>query len=166
MTAPTTREGLVWWGAASTGAPAMTPLAALIERLEKAEAGSRELDAEIAVAVFETVSTDDDLVYGKMPHKSDQCAPGTFWIKSRSGLSLRTAEPYTTSIDAALTLVPGGWTVAGIHQTDGGTWWAELREGFVTSFDRVAIGPTKYDAVHPALALCIAALKARGARHD
>lgn len=67
---------------------------------------------------------------------------------------------YTASIDAALTLVPEGWTVATICQNDDKSWFAELREGFLTSYNRVALSPVKSST--PALALAAAALKARG----
>ena len=66
---------------------------------------------------------------------------------------------YTASIDAAMTLVPEGWTVAHITQNDDKSWFAELREGFLTSYNRVATSPI--NTATPAIALCIAALKAR-----
>lgn len=66
---------------------------------------------------------------------------------------------YTASIDAAMTLVPEGWTVAHITQNDDKSWFVELREGFLTSYTRVVMSPLKTST--PAIALCIAALKAR-----
>lgn len=83
-------------------------LTSLVERLEKVEEGSRELDAEIAVAVFQRISTDDDLIYARPTRPEDDCAVGTYWRKSRSGLSLLIAPYFTSSIDVALTLLPAG----------------------------------------------------------
>ena len=60
----------------------------LIERLEAAEKGSRELDEYIAEAVFPTI---------KRQHAS--------WYIDDIRVRI---EPYTTSMDAALTLVPEG----------------------------------------------------------
>lgn len=60
-------------------------------------------------------------------------------------------------LDAALMLVPEGWTVATISQNDDKSWFAELREGFLTSYNRVALSPVKSSTP----ALCIAALRAQ-----
>lgn len=79
-------------------------------------------------------------------------------------------------LDAAMTLVPEGWVVARIGQDDGKRWWAELRHGFITSFDEVVIGENSAWAPHwdqepplrgchgAALALCAASLRARAAK--
>ena len=80
----------------------MTALSDLIAKLEAAPEGSRELDAAIAVATFSEPYGDDDLIYARQVDKDDDCAAGTFWRKSRSGASLRTAPYFTTSLDAAL----------------------------------------------------------------
>jgi hypothetical protein len=80
----------------------MTDLAPLLARLEAADAGSRELDAAIAVAIgygLPAVRPADDLIYLKLPRKDDGCAAGTFWRKSRSGASLHTALCCTMSVD-------------------------------------------------------------------
>lgn len=135
----------------------MTALSDLIARLEAAKEGSRELDAEIAVAVFETQKTDDDLIYARPCAKGDNCAPGTYWHVQRSGMSLRTAFNYTTSLDAALTLVPEdlSWAVKSPgFQSLRKTFLVELESG---DYQWCGEGWT------PALALCIAALKAREA---
>lgn len=103
----------------------------LITRLERAEGPDRELDWAIHIR--------DGLLgvgmYGDHPR-------------------------YTASIYAALTLVPEEWTVVTISQNDDKSWFAELREGFLTSYNRVALSPVKSST--PALALAAAALKARG----
>jgi hypothetical protein len=101
------------------GGGAVSGLAELIARLEAAAEGSRELDAAIAVAVFGGGSHD----------------PGT-------------APHFTTSLDAALTLVPEGrgWLMRSV----GGRGFAAISNAGEAS-----------QAKTPALALCIAALKAR-----
>jgi len=82
----------------------------LIERLEKATGMDRELDGLIAVAVFESVKTDDDLIYARARDPGeDATLPGHYFIKSRSGAQTASAPYYTSSIDAAMTLVPEGW---------------------------------------------------------
>ena len=101
----------------------------LIERLEAAENGSRELDQLIARNI----------------------GAGAALYSDNSGIDR--ALDYTTSLDAALTLVPKGMTfgmgwdteIAGPYAFTGKT--GEERKG--------------YYARTPALALCIAALKAR-----
>ena len=62
----------------------------LIERLQEANEGSRELDAEIAKAVYPRLELRGN---------------GQWYIDN---IHVR-IEPYTTSIDAALTLMPEGW---------------------------------------------------------
>ena len=58
-----------------------------------------------------------------------------------------------------MTLVPEGWILANIGQNDDKSWYAELREGYRTSYNRVAVSDLKTPTA--ALALCIAALKAK-----
>ncbi len=66
---------------------------------------------------------------------------------------------YTASLDAAMTLVPEGWTVANLSQSDTKGWWAELRQGLLSSYDKVVFGKQLNNAT-PALALCAASLRA------
>ncbi|CAB4176800.1 hypothetical protein UFOVP1672_43 [uncultured Caudovirales phage] len=113
----------------------------LIERLSNASEGSRELDLAIVrsgvgIPIVQEVWSDDDLlnVSNIMPH-------------------------YTTSIDAALTLVPEGWRVYALQEeyTDKpGVWFAGLDHRTAHYKYGSMIGK----APHPALALCIAALQA------
>lgn len=81
-------------------------LSALIARLEAAEVGGGELDAAVTVALQLDAKgvTADDHEYLQATVRSDECAPGTYWRCARSGMSLRTSDPITTSIDAALAL--------------------------------------------------------------
>jgi hypothetical protein len=67
---------------------------------------------------------------------------------------------YTASLDAALTLVPEGWTFANLSQSDRKGWWCELRQGYLTSYDKVAFG-SQLENASPALAVAAAALRAR-----
>ena len=97
----------------------------LIERLEAAESGSRELDKEVGLAAF--------------PNKDNNVI----------------MRPYTTSLDAALTLVPEGL-------------YGKI--GFAPNRANARIWLASKPAVNasikvpqPALALCIAALRAREA---
>ena len=124
-----------------------------IERLEAATEGSRELDAEIAVQIWPALA-------GFQP--DSERGPG-HWITPQDGPTY--AEDYTTSIDAALTLVPEGWYLTCLAEVGCGHFydWAaticDHLEGRVEDGDwRSAPGQT------PALALCIATVKAREAR--
>jgi hypothetical protein len=67
---------------------------------------------------------------------------------------------YTGSLDAAMTLVPQGWTFANLTQSDTRGWWCELRQGFLTSYDKAAMGRQLNNA-NPAIAIVAASLRAR-----
>ena len=111
----------------------MTDLDILIRDLEGAPEGSRKLDGRIDVAVMD--------------------ADGEQW-----------PAHYTTSLDAALTLVPEGWIVAELKQRVRHTvwhWYCAL--SYLTAqMEAFDILPDT-EAPTPALALCIAAMKARSA---
>ena len=109
----------------------------LIKRLEEATEWSRELDADIYEAMGNTVFR----AYGVMPVRDKDLGP---------------IPAYTFSLDTAVTLVPDSfdWTIRNLSnklflaacadpRDDGNPW--------ITP----AVKPT------PALALCIAALRAR-----
>jgi len=107
----------------------MAEIAELIERLEKATGPDHGLDREIESYFWDS------------PHPQ--------W-KSDAGL-----PRYTSSIDAALTLVPEGWRTASVEERFvGGEWLWSLKSCGVYAW-----------GVHrcTAIALCIAALKARAA---
>lgn len=114
----------------------MRDLTTLIAKLEVAQIGSRELDAEIAVAIFSEPSPSDDLIYAKVPHADERCVPGTYWRHSRSGASLRTAPEYTAEkhdLTAAMELVPDNQRAS--IDTDGGLVSVEILRprGFSTA---------------------------------
>lgn len=108
----------------------------LIARLEKATEGSRELDSQIAQNLWTQQ-------FGK-------CRPKDLRIPT-----------YTTSIDAAMTLVPEGveGEVRWWKGADGNTYARACIDADLTS----DVLPLYESATvrSPALALCIAALKAR-----
>lgn len=129
----------------------------LLERLEAAEEGSRELDREIACAVGHAEQVEvtglQDVVYRAFnplhDHRHDPMR-------------------YTEFVDHALTLVPEGWHVDCLTTPD-----LDCLPDNPSSTSRVIIRPDlKNDigwaigfqfasAKTPALALCIAALRAR-----
>lgn len=106
----------------------------LIDRLEKAAGPDRELDRAIAAAIIQwPTGIDGDAVMGMQDAEH--------------------LTPYTSSIDAALTLVPEGhdWVVGDVNGQVGGTPYA-------------CVGSTKKHFGETAvLSLCIAALRARTA---
>ena len=90
----------------------------LLAALERAEIGDRELDARLIVETCKPQQYPDDLRYYYLPSVSTdymECAPGTYWLKQRSGASLQTAPMLTTSLDAIVSLIEmelPGWTRA------------------------------------------------------
>ena len=108
----------------------------LIERLEAEPEGSRELDAEIAVAVGHadptaTYDKDNDCLFWYEPHEMGMNEPMSAPL-----------HDYTTSMDAADTLALEGWS----------PW--DVIHRYCT--------PERFDAV-PVLALCAAWMRAREA---
>jgi hypothetical protein len=87
--------------------------------------------------------------------KLEAAAEGSIELDQAIGaaLDLWPIDAYTRSLDDALTLVPEGWAWK--------TWAVnvegEMECGAAVNFERKAHAPT------PALALCIAALRARSA---
>ena len=128
----------------------------LIDRLEAAEEGSRELDAEIFCAIGGTVKEVTEV--GGHKHKRWIDADGVRWQSDATLFSL--------SLDAALTLMPEGWDGHGfIH-------WPGRKDGVIINNAACTLhhnfssggGPrvTSYAATR-ALAVCAAALRAREA---
>ena len=113
----------------------MSSLNELVTRLEKAQEGDRKLDRDIFLLV-----TPD-------------------WLERGIELCDATIPHYTTSIDAALTLVPEGW---GWHVSKFPLPRAELAEPIETKFGPgIGIRQQVFTAKTPALALVIACLRAR-----
>lgn len=117
----------------------------LIERLKKATGPDRELDALI-----------EQTLPGVLPHPDKRMTVG-YVISGDShpryghAGQAYLAAPYTRSLDAAITLVPKdrGWMLA---QYENGACWAEVGDDW------------QFQGATPAIALCIAALKARQER--
>jgi len=120
----------------------------LIERLEKATGPDRELDADIHAAVYGGVPSQ------RAPHAwMRSYGPAFVFHDKEYGIATDKdshARHYTASLDAALSLVP-----------DGKDWHVEMCDGCALAAvgERIDIAfePHKF----PAIALCIAALKAR-----
>lgn len=114
-------------------------LSALIARLEAAEVGSHELDKAVAIACGSSIQV---------------------WAETASdGTFLGSVRAYTTSLDAALALaerVLEGWQV--------GMW--TTKQNAVGSVLRDDGGAFDATAATPALALCIAILRAKQGEHN
>ena len=140
----------------------------LIGRLESGEAPSRELDAEIALAVGKPdwqIETARQMV---ADGRGDQYLPTGDDRRLRADCvaSTRIYPNYTTSLDAALTTMPEGWWLKSVGECrtdikyagdrhDPVSWYAALQHingGRLTS---------AFSYAGPAVALLIAALKAR-----
>lgn len=133
----------------------MSVFADLIARLEQATEGSRELDAAIARAIGNKVET----IIVPEGHPVFAAGGGLEFMVRPDG-SRSSVPPYTTSLDAALTLVPEGWRVAEMKDgipSDAGPYchvrlWCPVNS---------ALGHRHgASGITPALALCIAALRA------
>lgn len=81
------------------------------------------------------------------------------WVQNIGG-DPRNALHYTASIDAALTLVPDGWKLRQMNLSapcaDDRKWWLNLYGGKMGEDTFTGSGAT------PAIAIVIAALRARG----
>ena len=157
---------------ADTGRADMTDL---IARLAAATAGSRELDVRIKAWLQPDIPVmTDSGGYGPNAHPVEYTALSEMievWADGApnddrardhhwDGLGMGVSTPhYTTSIDAALTLVPEGWSIANFYEAvkpQDRPWWGVVlrRDEPYRVFESLG-HPT------PALALTIAALKAR-----
>ena len=126
--------------------------AELIEKLERADGPSRELDE----AIYELMGGCNHKRTKYYAVQSDtgftclDCGKDTYGAKY--------APSYTASIDAAMTLVPEGWsyTVAWLHRNGRAT---------VAMF-HAKLNEQRAESQTPAIALCIAALKAKEADNE
>ena len=123
----------------------------LITRLETAAEGSRELDAHIHARQLG----------GEFKHFT---GGGALIVVNglQHGVAESVLPHYTTSLDAALTLVPEGW--AWMVQSIPYHWQAHTADLWIPSqySKGLEVEKMRVDAATPALALCIAALRARG----
>lgn len=128
----------------------MSDLAELIARLESATGGSWQLDEEIAELMGYVCA--------------GRCGNCRTWFRPH-GPYIGLVDAFTRSIDAALTLVPENseWFIASHFG------WEQARRRHDAHVVAKARGGPAYGtlvgstAISPALALCIAALKARKA---
>lgn len=120
----------------------------LIKRLEAATGPDRELDVAICRAIEYEV-------------RADKRMPGKWFYEPVKQYSWQEVPAYTASLDAALTLVAEGWlwTMWAAQPTESDRWAADA------SVYYKAEAKFRGEGVTPALALCIAALRAR-ASHD
>jgi len=118
----------------------------LIKKLDKAHEGSRKLDTDITKMIFPEIAEKraDDL----------QTSKETFW--EMHGIRTRIMD-YTTSIDSALTLIPSECKMYALYWASGGM---PAKAIISQSGMGVFIGGG-YSYSTPALAICVAALKAR-----
>jgi hypothetical protein len=143
----------------------MTGLLELSARVALAAGGDRLLNRDIAEAIG--LGPDETWerpisIPGVMKHMDEDC-----WIKNGR---IRRALPYTDSLDAAMRLVPAGWSPL-IDMTGAATTVVELYAPLppgglkdadaLDYFERRNMNIQRADAATPALALTAAALKAR-----
>lgn len=131
-------------------------LDSLIEEIEKAKEGNPDLDLK----VWNAVSTDGPWYFTALGSITcDRYGPGA------AGNPVVSLDPFTTSLDSALMLVPKRWRVQTLSEWDSellrsrGPWVAVLcRAG---ESDMLVINKAKSNhAQTPALAICCAALRA------
>lgn len=138
----------------------------LIEKLQSAKEGSRELDAWIhwqAQPPSDVQFVTDEVAAWVDQYGGDPSAV----IVGRLSLFADYAPHYTTSLDAALMLVPEGWFVQLFGNRGKGS--ASVQSHFVSKDDERKMEKRGEKVLHFAsfhetawpLALCIAALKAR-----
>ena len=160
----------------------MTDLSDLIAKLETAEKGSRELDALVWVAIlprdgegFDGFDCPEGRHY---EYDAEEDGKVNLYVVLGNKTSMRRAKRpaphYTTSLDAALPLVPEGWKIVAMSNVGGNAFQLmadKLSENEPPKDMSLAIllgdsaewvrGSHRGGA---ALALCIAALKAREAQ--
>jgi hypothetical protein len=148
----TTRTDL---GSRLSGVPTEGPQAAVLAKLEAAEAGNDELSAR----VMQSLVVPNGSVR-QSPFNGAWCVyDGLRLWERRGGWHRPDGWPVTTSLDAALALaervLADDWAIyveKRPHWSGGPTWSAHVTDGCVVREDWLA--PT------PALALCIAILRA------
>lgn len=145
-------------------------IADLIERLEAASGGSKELDCRIHAAIRPDYRIMIDAGSVRPPVRPASWGPLADlsldgWLDYEALARVIGASAYTTSLDAAITLLPEGfairdwmiWPGVPSELTIYGT--TQFRKGH-EYWHRAEDGRWSAKASTPALALCIAALKA------
>jgi hypothetical protein len=134
----------------------MSALLELAERCEHAAHPDSQLDAAIWL---KAVADDTGREAVRIGREQYGDAEAEFRISR-----LMDGRAYTSSIDAAMTLLPEGWVIGSVAEESPRTQWVvELRRGHRTSYDKVVF--SEYEpgrrCATLALALCAASLRAR-----
>jgi hypothetical protein len=134
----------------------MTPTQSLIAKMSDATEGSRELDAEIWLSVTPHEIRDYDGTTTLKNRYVEVAGEWFCWLDN-----LREKVPaYTTSLDAAVSLIPPDWRLEHLGEfTNTIEWECELHR---RSSDMAVVAEAKT----PFLALTIAALRAREVNTD
>lgn len=150
----------------------------LIERLEGLTGPCRECDALIARSIGMCLHPNKTKsgAQSDTGFDCDDCGADSWGNKSKDGFNRRLSDgcpAYTASIDAAMTLVPEGWWLAGMcfcppdFRTERDKEYSAQIAGPITWGTIDYGGPEEPlyehesgDAATPAIALCIAVLKA------
>ena len=130
----------------------MTDHADLIAKLSEAKVGSDELSALVFCALNDGYRPGEGIQLGAV------IKPG----RGASGGSMRTPEPVTTSVDAALALIEKrlpGWSPSIVKVLHEPVWMGEVVSPDLDEDDISEVGADG-SAATPALALCIAILNA------
>lgn len=146
----------------------------LIKRLESASEGSRELDVRIWLLLFDMPIMVDGGGYGPRASAPKYKQARKIWTDDwpcwsdkveidSVALSLD-APHYTTSLDAALKLAPEDCDYVQYISDPSGCGW--IVGDFHNGLEKHRVRGEGITDYSPALALCIAALKAREAGND
>ena len=129
-----------------------TDLKGLVEELEKAEEGSRDLDDKILERMYQNQATLEG--YGKVMVFEDYiCVHQEPHFRKPVNIPRPLNDHYTTSIDTALALVPEDYEVKLLRGED----YATARLNHL----KMRYGSGQCNGRTLPLAICIAALKAR-----
>lgn len=133
----------------------MNPLTEIISKLEKATGPDRELDCRIYGLENNLVPAQTWCVGDSFQFKHPTDPSKAVYIRDAA----ETVPWYTQSIDAAITLAPTHFEWLIREDKEHGEFFANLSSGKQYTSTWLAY-PTR--ARHPAIALCIAALRSRG----
>lgn len=139
----------------------------LADRIEALDGPDREIDTEIAV--IDGYCLHKNTTRSGAPTDNvfdcDDCGADSWGNRSKNGKDQRLHDPvpsFTTSVDAALTLVPDGWNHGHRYSTK-----KQTAQAWCEFIPAVPFGPEELLTTHsgkcssPALAICAAALRAR-----
>lgn len=132
----------------------------LAERVEALSVGDRSLDAKIALAVLPEFAgwiehpANNGNQYGELAPSRELFHE---WLIHNGEPCLQAVASYTASLDAAMTLVPEGWTAIEMRSRNAmARWVVEISKLRGDNTEHLIQG----HAATPTLALCAAALRA------